>query len=363
MITNSALVGVKQVKPAESLNVEAILGGLGSNSGNMMFTESLYKILPDTRLISWQISDHETKGRDAIIFAAANWLATGADFGHMAEKIEKVDLPVYLIGVGAQSGLGKKIPKLSSGTLRFLSVVAERSKSISTRGDFTCEVLEHYGFKNSIATGCPSLLLAGAGGPKFSKDASSEKIVIHGTRHGFNRTDEFQDYFYKQALNYEYDILLQSETPDILLSKDLVIPADKKAQAYDALEKSYGVEDHTKIMTYLRKHGKFFSDYVSWLDYAKTCSFCMGTRIHGTIASIIAGTPALLIAHDSRTQELAMTMGVPYILQSDVNTINALEIEKFIGIQKELTGLHGYQNYLQRFKDFFTHNNLKVNYL
>lgn len=325
-----------------------------------MFTESLVNILPNVRLISWELSEQELKGRDAIVFAAANWIATGVDLGHLAERIEKTDLPVFLIGVGAQSGLSKSVPKLSSGTLRFLSVVSERSKTISTRGNFTCEVLEHYGFKNSVATGCPSLLLAGKEGPVFNKVPTTENILIHGTRHRFHHTDDFQNYFYRQALDLEIDILLQSETPDIMIAQGVEIPSDEREKAYSALQKSYGTSDESRIERYLREHGKFFANYDSWLDCVKTYSLCVGTRIHGTIASINAGTPSLLIAHDSRTQELADSMGVPYLLSDHVNICQRLNVEAFIdAFQRKKSGF-SYVNYRERFRSMFDHNGLKA---
>ena len=38
---------------------------------------------------------------------------------------------------------------------------------------------------------------------------------------------------------------------------------------------------------------------------------CVGTRLHGNMAAIAAGTPGCVISHDSRTDELAETMGLP----------------------------------------------------
>jgi hypothetical protein len=38
----------------------------------------------------------------------------------------------------------------------------------------------------------------------------------------------------------------------------------------------------------------------------------VGTRLHGSVAAILGGTPALMVAHDSRTLEVADYHGIPY---------------------------------------------------
>ena len=50
---------------------------------------------------------------------------------------------------------------------------------------------------------------------------------------------------------------------------------------------------------------RFFLDPKTWFDHLAQYDFSFGTRIHGNIAALLAGTPALLLAHDSRTLELA----------------------------------------------------------
>ncbi len=50
---------------------------------------------------------------------------------------------------------------------------------------------------------------------------------------------------------------------------------------------------------------RFFLDPKAWFAHLANYDFSFGTRIHGNIAALLAGTPALLLAHDSRTLELA----------------------------------------------------------
>lgn len=153
MFSSPALVTVKQHHNQELIDsIPAVLGDLGLNSGNMLFGESLYRTLPNSKKINKNFSSFDIEGRDCIVIAAANWIATGNDLGDFASRLEKTNLPLICIGLGAQATISKNIPKLKEGTKRFLSLISDRSKSISVRGDFTHEVLNNYGIKNVMTT-------------------------------------------------------------------------------------------------------------------------------------------------------------------------------------------------------------------
>ena len=59
---------------------------------------------------------------------------------------------------------------------------------------------------------------------------------------------------------------------------------------------------------------RFCLDPKTWFDHLATYEFSFGTRIHGNIAAILAGTPAVVLAHDSRTLELATYHKIPHRL-------------------------------------------------
>jgi polysaccharide pyruvyl transferase len=66
---------------------------------------------------------------------------------------------------------------------------------------------------------------------------------------------------------------------------------------------------------------RFFLDPTTWFDHLAQYDFSFGTRIHGNIAALLAGTPALLLAHDSRTLELAEYHEIPH------RTITSIEAD------------------------------------
>jgi len=65
----------------------------------------------------------------------------------------------------------------------------------------------------------------------------------------------------------------------------------------------------------------------SWLEHLAGFDFSYGTRIHGNIAAILAGTPAYVLAHDARTAELADFHAIPHrTIGKDTASIDAADL-------------------------------------
>lgn len=54
-----------------------------------------------------------------------------------------------------------------------------------------------------------------------------------------------------------------------------------------------------------------------WIESMKRQRFAFGSRLHGNIAALLAGTPAHLLAHDTRTLELAEYHCIPHTRLSE----------------------------------------------
>ena len=85
---------------------------------------------------------------------------------HLTALIEKLDIPVTVIGVGAPAGIGLDADPLAgmADTVRaVVAAVLDRSASVGVRGEFTRSYLVDLGFPaDSIdIIGCPSLFTYG----------------------------------------------------------------------------------------------------------------------------------------------------------------------------------------------------------
>jgi len=361
MLSKAFVMGVVPVDHwGPESTVAGVLMQLGQNSGNILFAEALKRVLFEPVSSGYSIPTNDSGEGDAVVIAAANWINEFEDFTWLASALERTTLPAFLVGVGAQAGLDHAIPKLKDGTLRALKIISERSALIAARGEFTCEVLSHYGIKNVVPTGCPSLLLAGRAGPQFSREATADKVIVHGTRHGFGLAEPEQTWLYRQAFKHGHEILLQSEHADIYYAMGSVNNAAIMEKASSVVTAAYGVGDADAIARYLLEKGKFFSNIPDWMAHMQTRNFCVGSRIHGTVASIVAGTPATLLVHDSRTLEMAKAMGIPYVHLSALDMNRDLPLETLIEAYETSKVFAGYGTYFKNYMDFFARNNLKV---
>jgi len=363
-LRNPIVLGVKTGDVSPARGISDLLMNTGWNTGNLLFSKAAFEIFDDARTVrTREFTAAEAEGHDCIVIAAANWLSEGSDFGALSEQLEATNLPIIPLGIGAQASLDKKIPRLKPGTQRLISLLAERSPLISARGPFSCEVLEHYGAKNSVATGCPSLLMSRGIRPAFrTTDAPlrDQDVVIHSTRHHFNTAAPFHTYLYRQAYLNGHDLLLQSERSDLfyVLGK---LAGQETMEKANACLKDVFQADIPEIKAYLEKHGHVYFEAEKWYNYCRSRKFFVGTRIHGTIAAILSGTPALLIAHDSRTVELAETMGVPFVLKDDVDVTRPLDLERYYTLAMTHDFAPGYARYWETFQDFFERTELQTN--
>jgi hypothetical protein len=82
--------------------------------------------------------------------------------------------------------------------------------------------------------------------------------------------------------------------------------------------KTGSIPIHTSHPLFTEDKVRMFLDPWTWMDYLAGFDFAFGTRIHGTITALIAGTPGFLFAHDSRTLELARYFDIPHRVMKDV---------------------------------------------
>jgi hypothetical protein len=80
-----------------------------------------------------------------------------------------------------------------------------------------------------------------------------------------------------------------------------------------------------------------FVDVGPWLSFMAQQDFSFGTRIHGNMAALIAGTPAFVLTHDWRTLELARYFDIPHSRMRDLKTIRAAKLHS----GADFSGLNG----------------------
>ena len=223
------------------------------------------------------------------------------------------------MGLGAQAANANVDVELTSGTEQWLRTIARLrpsdSPNIGVRGPYTKAQIARFGLPEAaVVTGCPSNFInmhddiaasiargfqrkprriaVAAGIPHIPALAAIERdladmVTLTGgayiVQHGLEML--------KLARN-EFDNM-PAETLE--LCRKYIMP-------------SLTVDE---FKSWCRQYAYAHYDIRSWMDFLRRFDFVVGTRFHGAMLAIQAGVPAACIAHDSRTQEMCETMGIP----------------------------------------------------
>jgi mRNA-degrading endonuclease HigB of HigAB toxin-antitoxin module len=188
--------------------------------------------------------------------------------------------------------------------------IAERNE-IGVRGEYAAEILDTYGIKNVRIVGCHSLFY-------YMKKIFHIKPVkerVASINFNFNQcyADFFQSHleFCKTSLpvfNY-FLALFNSQQVDIDYTMQTAFI--KELMGYSNFTNFNLVKD------FALSKGRYFFFFYDWANAVKINDITIGSQFHGCVASILAGTPALLIAVDKRMKELARYHKIPFILAED----------------------------------------------
>ncbi|WP_328348681.1 polysaccharide pyruvyl transferase family protein [Micromonospora sp. NBC_00421] len=295
---------------------------IGENNGNLVFSHAAHKLLRTStaRITSTEFkvdlrdADRINEQYDVYVIPLAN--AFRRSYAHrielMTKLVERLRIPVVVFGVGVQTdvhGDREYLRPIDDVVTRFVRAALERGPSIGVRGEITAQYLNTLGFSAVDVIGCPSMFLHGdqlrveKTAPVLTPDArvaltvspyvkSMAKIIAaHQARYPHLR-------YLPQDLR----------TLGTLLYGDA--PEDRGRTSAIPIHSSHPLFTEDKV--------RMFLDPWTWMDYLAGFDFAFGTRIHGTITALVAGTPGFLFAHDSRTLELARYFDIPHRLMKDV---------------------------------------------
>jgi len=307
--------------PTQFPRFSSFYDAIGRNTGNLLFTNAAWRqVGGDKERLNFVFDpDRANAEFDAVVIPAANWVNPGVDFGHVADGIEKLKIPVVVIGLGAQNaGYDVDIP-LHEGMKRFLRAVFDRAASVSVRGEFTKDVLARLGYRNTQVTGCPSLYCDFRSFREPKLEAFDlKRSLIHATRYSASHAPYAREETPNRALfRFAYaegiDLLYQSELEELALLFGFDEHDIFNNRTLMLIQEVYGATDWASLATYIREAGRTYVDVDEWSAAMTSYQFVYGTRLHGTIMALNSGVPAVLLHHDSRTREMAEFAAIPHI--------------------------------------------------
>lgn len=291
---------------------------IGGNAGNLVFSQSVYRLLSvsDAEITTglFQHSPDRINAEfDHLVIPLANAFRHRYTdkLDRLSGLIERLTIPVTVVGVGAQASIdGKRrnVDRLDRAVQRFVRAVLDRSPTIGVRGEFTKTYLGSLGFTDAEidVIGCPSMFMYGpelrisrkvdALGPDSPIALNISPYVAELGPISLDHAERYPNLVYQAQNRQSLELLLTGRYPMSEKSKT----------------RTTGVPVTLEHPLIRQNRIRFFLDPRTWFEHLAGYDFSFGTRIHGNIAALLAGTPALVLAHDSRTLELAEYHRIPH---------------------------------------------------
>lgn len=305
-------------RPFEALDLEAILARsiFANNTGNLVFLYAAYRLLatpgaritPDGLRIRPADADRINAEHDVYVLPFAN--AFRPQYAKRLERwtklLEQLRIPVVVLGIGAQSDLEYDLGALAPIdpiVRRFVAAVLDRGPSIGVRGEFTAHYLRHLGFRDVEVIGCPSVFMNGP-------NVRVEKRVDHlqrDSRLAFNTAPSqasMGPVLLELARRYPRLVYVAQDRAALeVLGLGSVERGPRPPPGFPA-DASHPLVREGRL--------RVFPDPWPWIEFLRGVDFVFGSRAHGTLVSVIAGTPCYMLPHDSRTLELARYHEIPH---------------------------------------------------
>lgn len=339
-----------------------------NNIGNMLFFHSVARTImtEDTSITPIRVEQVFTKKEinkmnqeyDCLVMPFANAFRASyiSELRNVTKLVKSLSIPCVVVGVGTQQHLDedKKNPELDIAVKNFMNAVLEKSSIVGVRGRTTAAYLASLGFveeKDFTVIGCPSLYLYGKALPKPRLTDIGEQSAI-----SFNSKiqlpQKFHNFMHNAMVshpNYHY-------VPQVIEEINRMYAGMSYPQKFcRKYPKYYPVTFKNKI--YASGKGITFLDVPSWLSYLKEKDFSIGSRIHGNIAAILAGTPCFVVVSDKRVLELVEYHNIPHILMQDLK--EDMTIEQLYR-EADYDALHrGHEQRFMHYLDFLKKNQVE----
>lgn len=298
--------------------------GCGGNTGNFLFVQSIMEMVGASfESIDWHepFTRVEECSDGILVMPLANQLGPHANLGGLAERLKSTKVPLVGMGLGAQGSLnGVDLSLIPDGTISWLERVVEMAPTkypnLTVRGETTLNVLRELGLEDhAIVAGCPSNFL----NPErnLGKRIHDVKIPVR-PKVGVAAGNPAR----KELRNLEQSLWALSKDRGIYVVQDpfeffklALGQADDELQDYVDEANLYIAPGETRenFLQNLKNRGVVFTSASGWIEAMKSCDVVVGTRIHGVMAAIQAGTPGVCLLIDSRTRELCQTMNIPHL--------------------------------------------------
>lgn len=317
---------------------------IGDNAGNLVFRHAAQRILatagtrvvPDRGIPPPAKAEEINERYDVYVLPLANAFRPSyeATLTRLTALIRRLRIPVVVLGVGHQATTANdwsRLDPMSASVKAFVSAVLDHGPTLGVRGELTADYLQALGFRDLDVIGCPSMFLHGADltiRPQLPELGPEAKLTVTVSpyRPRMIRIVNRHAEAYPTMIYVPQDIA----TLEVLLHGH----AAGLAEADDPRPLHHGHR------LFREDRVRFFVATTPWFDFLAERDFTFGSRIHGAIASLVSGTPAFVLTHDSRTLELARYFDIPHrhLAKVDPDTVDASDLYRDVDLTQLVAG-------------------------
>ena len=312
-------LGTSEVIPED---ITSLRKAYSLNTGNLLFNYAA-KLLCDLSpaKISWGTKPSVINTScEGVLIPMANHLGEHVDLGVAGPRLNDLDVPVVVFGIGVQSKLDKE-PVLPQGTKDWIETVgklkASEAPNISTRGhSSTLTIQRNNPSVDSIPLGCPSYLINPNHdlGQRIAErlrtiNITDVNIAVSAGNPYKRELHDLERMLIRMVEENNGVYIVQH--PKVMLELSLGYDADEKAA--ELARKGFFLSlDSSDMTRWMRRYSRVYVSVSQWLTDIRRYDLHVGTRIHGSQAAIQAGIPSVCLYIDSRTKELCTQMHIPH---------------------------------------------------
>lgn len=234
----------------------------------------------------------------------------------LTDLIRQLQIPcvVPCVGLRASTGVWSAHSQEFDQTVEtFVRTVLEKSAIIGVRGETTAYYLEKLGFsrgRHFVVVGCPSMYTYGeslpvrALNPPHDFDRCAFSLNQRANERDWRFIDGVAGQFRESFFVSQHWLVFRQFMLTNCTQTSLVVEA---RPIYKELLIKYAAQDRMR----------FFLNRKPWIEFLGKMDLSFGHRIHGALLSVLAGTPAVVVPFETRTEELARFHGIPVVSAKD----------------------------------------------
>nr|BAT28223.1 hypothetical protein [Aureimonas frigidaquae] len=229
----------------------------------------------------------------------------------MAELLEQLEIPFYVVGAGIQDELkAGDASQISQSVMDMMKVVDKKAALFGVRGVHTKSWLNSVGFESPQAIGCPSMFAYPRNILAIKSPSHYDLILTAGHMLTGASQKERALTLIRGFKGHRPSYVFQGEPKNYTDLLDVPGLWNDAAQTLDRAAVSRYLTAKLGIEVPFRRYFSF-TESSAWRVAANQHQLYVGDRIHGGVAAMQVGRPAIVLYSDARVNELAEHHGIP----------------------------------------------------